>query len=173
MEYKRVLMLRFTNGMSSREIAETTGDGKTMVNEFLKRFRECTELSYLLPEEVHQRVYRERPVQKSRESGQFRSVQVLRRGRNAPCPDQKRETFKHLWKKYNVAGTMNGRRPLSYRQFRRRYTNWLDSKKVTFQIQRVPGVNLELDFTGKTLSLHDRHNTGLITPVTIFFVKHA
>ena len=118
MEYKRVLMLRFTNGMSSREIAETTGDGKTMVNEFLKRFRECTELSYLLPEEVHQRVYRERSVQKSRESGQFRSVQVLRRGRNAPCPDQKRETFKHLWKKYNVAGTMNGRRLLSYRQFR-------------------------------------------------------
>ena len=52
MDYKRVLMLRFTNGMSSREIAETTGDGKTTVNEFLKRFRECTELSYPLPEEV-------------------------------------------------------------------------------------------------------------------------
>ena len=31
MDYKRVLMLRFTNGMSSREIAETTGDGKTTV----------------------------------------------------------------------------------------------------------------------------------------------
>ena len=52
MDYKRVLMLRFTNGMNSREIAETTGDGKTTVNEFLKRFRECTELSYPLSEEV-------------------------------------------------------------------------------------------------------------------------
>ncbi len=28
MDYKRVLILHFTNGMSSREIAETTGDGK-------------------------------------------------------------------------------------------------------------------------------------------------
>lgn len=52
MDYKRVLLLHFTNGMSSREIAETTGVGKTTVNEFLKRFRECKELSYPLPEEV-------------------------------------------------------------------------------------------------------------------------
>ena len=52
MDYKRVLILRFTNGMSSREIAETTGYGKTTVNDFLKRFRECDELSYPLSEEV-------------------------------------------------------------------------------------------------------------------------
>ena len=36
MDYKRVLILHFTNGMSSREIAEATGDGKTTINEFLK-----------------------------------------------------------------------------------------------------------------------------------------
>ena len=40
MDYKRVLILRFTNGMSSREIAETTGYWTTTVNDFLKRFRE-------------------------------------------------------------------------------------------------------------------------------------
>ena len=40
MDYKRVLALHFTNGMSSREIAETTGDGKTTINEFLKRFQQ-------------------------------------------------------------------------------------------------------------------------------------
>ena len=44
MDYKRVLILHFTNGMSSREIAEVTGNGKTTINEFLKRFRECEEL---------------------------------------------------------------------------------------------------------------------------------
>ena len=37
MDYKRVLILHFTNGMSSREIAEVTGNGKTTINEFLKR----------------------------------------------------------------------------------------------------------------------------------------
>ena len=52
MDYKRVLVLHFTNGMSSREIAETTGDGKTTINEFLKRFRDCGVLSYPLPEDV-------------------------------------------------------------------------------------------------------------------------
>ena len=36
MDYKRVLILHYTNGMSSREIAETTGYGKTTVNDFLK-----------------------------------------------------------------------------------------------------------------------------------------
>lgn len=38
MDNKRVLALRFTNGMSSREIEEITGDGKTTINEFLKQF---------------------------------------------------------------------------------------------------------------------------------------
>lgn len=41
MEYKRVLILHFTNEMSGREIAETTGDKKTTANEFLKRFSSC------------------------------------------------------------------------------------------------------------------------------------
>ena len=52
MDYKRVLILHYTNGMSSREIAEATSTGKTTINEFLKRFRECEELSYPLPAEV-------------------------------------------------------------------------------------------------------------------------
>ena len=168
MDYKRVLMLRFTNGMSSREIAETTGDGKTTVNEFLKRFRECTELSYPLPEEVTNEfiegiLYRKAGNPANSDlSRDFDEEEVHR------ALTRKGETLKHLWKKYNAAGTVNGRRPLSYRQFCRRYTNWLDSTKVTFHIQRVPGVNLELDFAGKTLSLHDRHDPSSTTPVTVF-----
>ena len=55
MDYKRVLILHFTNGMSSREISETTGDGKTTVNEFLKRFRECKELRGVLFESCFSR----------------------------------------------------------------------------------------------------------------------
>ena len=48
MDYKRVLILHYTNGMSSREIAEATGAGKTTINEFLKRFRELHTLEALL-----------------------------------------------------------------------------------------------------------------------------
>ncbi len=129
MDYKRVLMLRFTNGMSSREIAETTGDGKTTVNEFLKRFHDSGELSYPLPEEVTNEfiegvLYRKagNPVN-SELYRDFDEEEVHR------ALTRKGETLKHLWKKYNAAGTVNGRRPLSYRQFCRRY-EYLERKKV-------------------------------------------
>ena len=53
MDYKKVLRLHYVNRLSGREIAESCGDcGKTSVNEFLKRFRECQELSYPLPEDI-------------------------------------------------------------------------------------------------------------------------
>ena len=168
MDYKRVLVLHFTNGMSSREIAETTGDGKTTINEFLKRFRGCGVLSYPLPEDVTNEfiaecLYRKAgsPVN-SEIYRDFDTEEVHR------ALAKKGETLKHLWKKYNAAGIVNGRRPLSYRQFCRRYTNWLDSAKVTFHIQRYPGVNLELDFAGKKLCIRDRRNPEHMTPVTIF-----
>ncbi|MGM9767283.1 MAG: IS21 family transposase [Candidatus Cryptobacteroides sp.] len=168
MDYKRVLLLHFTNGLSSRDIAEATGAGKTTINEFLKRFRECKELSYPLPEEVTNEFIESLLYQKAGNPVRsdlyrdFDSEEVHR------ALVKKGETLKHLWKKYNAAGTVNGRRPLSYRQFCRRYTNWLDNTKVTFHIQRYPGVNLELDFAGKTLHLHDRHNPEKTTAVTIF-----
>ena len=168
MDYKRVLILHFTNGMSSREISETTGDGKTTVNEFLIRFRKCEELSYPLPEEV---------------TNEFIESYLYKKAGNVVNSDlyrdfdpeevhralaKKGETLKRLWKKYNAAGTVDGRKPLSYRQYCRRYAAWIDSTKVTFHIQRFPGVNTELDYAGKTLRLRDRRDPDLTTPVTIF-----
>lgn len=38
MDYKRVLKLHYVQGLSSRAISESTRDGKTTINEFLKRF---------------------------------------------------------------------------------------------------------------------------------------
>lgn len=81
---------------------------------------------------------------------------------------RKGETLKHLWQKYNAAGIVDGRRPMSYRQYCRRYSEWADSKQLTFHIQRYPGVNLELDFAGKTLCIHDHHNPEATTKVAIF-----
>lgn len=53
MDYKRVLKLHFENGYSGRTIAKNTGEGqRTAINEFLKRFKECEELSWPLSEEV-------------------------------------------------------------------------------------------------------------------------
>lgn len=52
MDYKKVLRLHYVNGLSSRAIATSCGCGKTAVNDFLKRFRECDKLTYTLPEDV-------------------------------------------------------------------------------------------------------------------------
>lgn len=52
MDYQRVLVLHFTNGMSIREIAYTIVCGKTIIIEFLKRFQSCAALRYPLPEDV-------------------------------------------------------------------------------------------------------------------------
>ena len=52
MDYKRVLRLHYVNGFSGRAIAESTGDGKTAVNDFLKRFRENDVLSWPLSDDV-------------------------------------------------------------------------------------------------------------------------
>jgi len=53
MDYKRILRLHYVNKLSYREIADSCGDcSKSAVGEFLKRFKDCQELSYPLKEEV-------------------------------------------------------------------------------------------------------------------------
>lgn len=66
----------------------------------------------------------------------------------------KGETLKHLWQKYNAIGVVD-EKSMSYRQYCRRYSEWADSKQLTFHIQRYPDVNLELDYAGKQLYLHN------------------
>ena len=172
MDYKRILTLHYTGGMSGREIAEATGVGKTTVNEFLKRFRECSELSYPLPEEVTNEFIAERLYHKVGKPTDelyrdFDPETVCR------ALTRKGETLMHLWKKYYAAGEVDGKQPLSYRQYCRRYQRWLGSKNVTFHIPRSPGVSLELDYAGKTLWLSDRHNPERKTNVTVFVAALA
>ena len=168
MDYKRVLVLHYTNGMSGREIAEATGDGKTTVNEFLKRFRECEELSYPLSEEVTNEFIAERLYRKAGKPAAAELYRDFDPEEVCRTLTKKGETLKHLWKKYNAFGIVDGKRPLSYRQYCRRYQNWLGSRNVTFHIQRYPGINLELDYAGKPLWLSDRNNPERRTKVTIF-----
>lgn len=168
MDYKRILVLHYTGGMSGREIAQTTGDGKTTVNEFLKRFRECEELSYPLPEEVTNEYIAERLYHKAGKSVETELYRDFDPEELCRALTRKGETLKHLWKKYYAAGIVDDKRPLSYRQYCRRYQNWLGGRNVTIHVPRTPGVSLELDFAGKTLWLSDQHNPEKKTKVTVF-----
>ena len=169
MDYKKVLRLYFVNHLSCREIAESCGDcSKTTVNEFLKRFRENPELSYPLPADVTNEYIGNMLYKKPGVSVD----QLLYRDFNKEAVykalARKGETLKHLWQKYNAIGVVDGKKPMSYRQYCRRYSEWADSKQLTFHIQRYPGVNLELDYAGKQLYLHNRRNPDETTKVTIF-----
>jgi transposase len=167
MDYKKVLRLHYVNHLSSRDIAESSNCGKTTVNEFLRRFRECGELSYPLPEDVTNEyieslLYRKPGASDNQLYRSFDEEAVYK------ALSRKGETLKHLWQKYNAIGIVDGKKPVSYREYCRRYSEWADSKKLTFHIQRYPGVNLELDYAGKTLRIHNRRNPEETTKVTIF-----
>ena len=169
MDYKRVLYLHFTLGMSCRSIAETTGAGKTAINDFLRRFKNCNELVYPLPEDVTNEFIADLLYKRAGNKTDAELYRAFDEEEVHRALAKKGETLKHLWMKYNAAGTdTDGKRPLSYRQYCRRYTNWLDNSKITFHIQRYPGVNLELDYAGKTLSIRDRRDPSKTIPVTIF-----
>lgn len=167
MDYKKVLRLHFINKLSSRAIAANCGCGKTSVNEFIKRFNESDELTYPLPEGVTNEYIQELLYEKpgSKQSLLYRDFDEETVYR---ALSRKGETLKHLWQKYNSIGIVDGKQPMSYRQYCRRYSEWTASKNITFHIQRYPGINTELDYAGKTLCIHDRKNPSLTQPVTVF-----
>ena len=169
MDYKRVLKLHYENGFSGRAIAINTGEGqKTAVNEFLKRFKECKELNWPLSEDftneqIENILYKKKG--NTANDDLYREFDFEELHRKLA---KKGETLYHRWKLYFAEGEVNGKRPLSYRQYCRRYANWLGNQNVTFHIQRYPGINLELDYAGKTLCLYDRQDPSQTTKVTIF-----
>ena len=169
MDYKRVLRLHFVNHLSGREIAESCGDcSKTTVNEFLKRFRENPELSYPLPADVTNEYIESMLYKKPGVSADRLLYRDFNKEAVYKALARKGETLKHLWQKYNAIGVVDGKKPMSYRQYCRRYSEWADSKQLTSHIQRYPGVNLELDYAGKQLYLHNRRDPEETTKVTIF-----
>ncbi len=168
MDYKKILKLRFEKSFSCRAIAKCTGDGKTAVSEFLKRFNDCLELNWPISEEITNEYIEELLYKKKGNcfnDDLYRSFNEEAVHRKLA---KKGETLFHLWKLYNADGEIDGKRPLSYRQYCRRYANWVNNQNVVFHIQRYPGVNTELDFAGKNLFLRDSQNPDLQTKVTIF-----
>lgn len=169
MDYKKVLRLHFVNNLSDREIADSCGDcSKTAVKEFLKRFKQCQELSYPLKEDITNEYIESLLYKKSGVSVNQQLYRDFNKEDVYKALARKGETLKHLWQKYNAIGEVDGKRPYSYRQYCRRYSEWTDSKQITFHIQKYPGVNLELDYAGKQLLVHNRRYPGETTKVTVF-----
>ena len=52
LDYKDIITKHYALGMSGGKIAESLKVSKSGVNDFLRAFRECPALSYLLPEGI-------------------------------------------------------------------------------------------------------------------------
>ena len=168
MDYRKVLRLHFVNKLSGREIAANCGCGKSSVNEFLRRFKDCRELSYPLSEDVTNEYIGELLYKKPGTPAEKQLYRDFDEEAVHKARSRKGETLKRQWRKYDAIGIVDGKRPLSYRQYCRRYSEWAESQKITFHIQRYPGINMELDYAGKTLCIHNRSNPSSTTKVTIF-----
>ena len=107
MDYLRVLRLHFVNRLSGRDIATNCGCGKTSVNEFIRRFNDCDELTYPLPQDITNE-YIEKLLYKK---PGIQSEQQLYRGFDPEAVyralSRKGETLKHQWQKYNAVGTVD------------------------------------------------------------------
>ena len=114
MDYKKVLRLHYENKLSGREIAATSGCSKTSVNEFLKRFRECQELSYPLSEDVTNEFIEKLLYKKPGISSEQSLYRDFNKETVHKALAKKGETLKHLWQKYNAIGVVDGLKPLSY-----------------------------------------------------------
>ena len=169
-DYRRILALRFGNGLSGREIALSCGCSKIPVNEFFRRFKDCPQLSLPLGNEVTNQtiddlLYKRRGVELQESESLYRQVDCKALQR---VLSNKGETLKRQWRKYHAVGVVDGKKPYSYRQYCHRFSQYLGKENVTFRINREPGVNLELDFAGKTLFLRDKKRPEIKSKVTIF-----
>lgn len=122
MDYKKVLRLHYVNKLSGRDIALSCGCGKTTVNEFLRRFRDCPELNYPLPEDVTNEYIEGLLYKKPGLSAEQQLYRDYDKEAVHKALSRKGETLKRQWRKYNAIGIVDGKRPMSYRQYCRRYS---------------------------------------------------
>ena len=89
---------------SSREIGASLGCSKTTVNDFLKRFRDCKELSFPLKSDVSNGTLYDLLYQKK--GGVSSSLLYVEPDCEAiyKVLAKKGQTLKRLWRKYNAVG---------------------------------------------------------------------
>lgn len=168
LDYKDIINKHYALGMSGAEIARMQGSSKSGVNDFLRHFATCHELSYPLPAEITnigiaQIVYGRVPGEGGRDTSyeypDFAEVAATLRKKNM--------TLQICWSRYYGACQRDGLKPYQYRQFCDLFRKWSEENYETAHFPAVSGQTMEVDFAGKTFELIDKL-TGEITPVVVF-----
>ena len=169
LDYKNIIIKRYTLNLSFKELAEEFGASKSGVNDFIRAFEKCDKLSYPLPEgitnyAISELVYGHVPGSNNRSSEYEQpDFEWVFRQMN----ERKNMTLTYLWNRYQKDCRAKEAKPYQYRQFCELYNKWCEENYETLHIPAVIGQKMEVDFAGKTFELIDKIS-GEITSIVVF-----
>lgn len=169
LDYKDIIIKHYALSMSGSEIARQTGFSKSGVNDFLRAFKRCEDLSYPLPAgitnyDIALKVYGSVPGSGGRNE-------------NIELPDyedaaklmatRKNMTLMFLWNRYKKKCEEEGVRFYQYSQYCELYNKWCEENYETAHFDAVSAQKMEVDFAGQTFSMTDPL-TGEIRNIVVF-----
>ena len=169
LDYKDIIIKHYALSMSGSEIARQTGFSKSGVNDFLRAFKKCEDLSYPLPAGITNygialKVYESVPGSGGRNE-------------NIELPDyeeaaklmatRKNMTLMFLWNRYKKKCEEEGTRFYQYSQYCELYNKWCEENYETAHFDAVVAQKMEVDFAGQTFSMTDPL-TGEIMTIVVF-----
>ena len=169
LDYKDIIIKHYALSMSGSEIARQTGFSKSGVNDFLRAFKRCEDLSYPLPAGITNygialKVYGSVPGSGGRNE-------------NIELPDyedaaklmatRKNMTLMFLWNRYKKKCEEEGARFYQYSQYCELYNKWCEENYETAHLDAVIAQKMEVDFAGQTFSMTDPL-TGEIRNIVVF-----
>lgn len=156
-----VLRLSLDCGLSGRQIAQSTGIGRTTVGEYLQRFR-ASGLAWPLPDtlndsELEQRLFPPLPAvpNDQRPVPDWRQVQSELRRPGV--------TLYLLWQEYRLVHPHG----FAYSWFCEHYRQWRSTLDLSMRQEHRAGDKLFVDYAGQTVDIVDR-TTGELRPAQIF-----
>ena len=169
LDYKDIIIKHYALSMSGSEMARQTGFSKSGVNDFLRAFKRCEDLSYPLPAGITNygialKVYGSVPGSGGRNE-------------NIELPDyeeaaklmatRKNMTLMFLWNRYKKKCEEEGVRFYQYSQYCELYNKWCEENYETAHFDAVVAQKMEVDFAGQTFSMTDPL-TGEIMTIVVF-----
>ena len=169
LDYKDIIIKHYALSMSGSEIARQAGFSKSGVNDFLRAFKKCEDLSYPLPAGITNygialKVYGAVPGSGGRNE-------------NIELPDyedaaklmatRKNMTLMFLWNRYKKKCEEEGARFYQYSQYCELYNKWCEENYETAHFDAIIAQKMEVDFAGQTFSMTDPL-TGEIMTIVVF-----
>ena len=169
LDYKDIIIKHYALSMSGSEIARQAGFSKSGVNDFLRAFKKCEDLSYPLPAGITNygialKVYGAVPGSGGRNE-------------NIELPDyedaaklmatRKNMTLMFLWNRYKKKCEEEGVRFYQYSQYCELYNKWCEENYETAHFDAIIAQKMEVDFAGQTFSMTDPL-TGEIRNIVVF-----